>query len=146
MTDDDRSAQVSALATLEALQWLGTPYRHQASVRGVGADCLGLVRGVYRSLGGKETEPLPAYGRRPTKQEEQLLPAAQRYLEEAEKVQPGTVLLFRMRRSLPISHCGIAIAHDRFVHAYDGQRVLSAPLSEFWRSRIAALFCFPDFL
>lgn len=29
-----------------ARQWLGTPYRHQASVRGVGCDCLGLIRGV----------------------------------------------------------------------------------------------------
>ena len=32
--------------------WLGTPYRHQASVRGEGADCLGLVRGVWRELIG----------------------------------------------------------------------------------------------
>jgi hypothetical protein len=32
--------------------WLGTPYRHQASVRGEGADCLGLVRGVWREVVG----------------------------------------------------------------------------------------------
>ena len=28
--------------------WVGTPYRHQASLKGIGADCLGLVRGVWR--------------------------------------------------------------------------------------------------
>ncbi len=26
--------------------WLGTPYVHQASTRGAGADCLGLIRGI----------------------------------------------------------------------------------------------------
>lgn len=24
--------------------WIGTPYLHQASLKGVGTDCLGLVR------------------------------------------------------------------------------------------------------
>ena len=39
--------------------WLGTPYRHQASVRGVGCDCLGLIRGVWRECIGPEPEPVP---------------------------------------------------------------------------------------
>ena len=34
----------------EARSWIGTPYRHQASLKGVGCDCLGLVRGVWRAL------------------------------------------------------------------------------------------------
>ncbi len=41
--------------------WIGTPYRHQASLKGVGADCLGLVRGLWRELIGPEPEVLPAY-------------------------------------------------------------------------------------
>ena len=36
----------------EARDWLGTPYRHQASLKGAGCDCLGLVRGVWRALEG----------------------------------------------------------------------------------------------
>ena len=32
-----------------ARSWIGTPYRHQASLKGVGCDCLGLVRGVGRT-------------------------------------------------------------------------------------------------
>jgi len=44
-----------------ARQWLGTPYRHQASLRGVGCDCLGLVRGVWRDLVGPEPEPMRPY-------------------------------------------------------------------------------------
>ncbi len=33
--------------------WIGTPYHHQASVKGVGTDCLGLVRGVFASVHGR---------------------------------------------------------------------------------------------
>src|SRR3954451_5564191 len=36
----------------EARAWIGTRYRHQASLKGVGCDCLGLVRGVWRGGGG----------------------------------------------------------------------------------------------
>ncbi len=31
--------------------WIGTPFHHQARVRGVGVDCAGLVVGVARELG-----------------------------------------------------------------------------------------------
>ncbi len=40
-----------------------TPYRHQASLKGVGCDCLGLVRGVWRAVVGAEPERAPPYGR-----------------------------------------------------------------------------------
>ena len=34
----------------EARKWLGTPFHHQARLRGVGVDCAGLVIGVARDL------------------------------------------------------------------------------------------------
>jgi NlpC/P60 family putative phage cell wall peptidase len=40
----------------ETRSWIGTPYRHQASLKGVGCDCLGLVRGVWRAVIGVEPE------------------------------------------------------------------------------------------
>ena len=43
-------------------QWIDTPYRHQASKRGVGTDCLGLIRGIWRSLYGTgDPEGMPNY-------------------------------------------------------------------------------------
>ena len=49
-------------AALEAARgWVGTPYRHQASFRGEGADCLGLIRGVWREVIGPEPEALQPY-------------------------------------------------------------------------------------
>lgn len=35
----------------EARTWLGTPYHHQQALKGVGVDCVGLVRGVCAALG-----------------------------------------------------------------------------------------------
>jgi NlpC/P60 family putative phage cell wall peptidase len=43
--------------------WLGTPYHDQASLRGVGCDCLGLARGVWREVVGPEPFPIPPYSR-----------------------------------------------------------------------------------
>ena len=39
----------------EARSWLGTPYRHQGGRKGVGCDCLGLVRGVWKGVSPKST-------------------------------------------------------------------------------------------
>jgi NlpC/P60 family putative phage cell wall peptidase len=45
----------------EARSWIGTPYHHQAALKGVGCDCLGLVRGVWRAVYGADPEHPPAY-------------------------------------------------------------------------------------
>src|SRR4026207_1690547 len=88
-----------------ARTWLGTPYHHQASLKGVGTDCIGLVRGIWRELYGPEPQALPAYTRdwpeahpcRP------LLEAPRRHLVEVSptEAQPGDVLIFRWRRTAP---------------------------------------------
>ncbi len=39
--------------------WIGTPYVHQASTKGAGCDCLGLLRGVWREINGAEPESVP---------------------------------------------------------------------------------------
>ena len=50
---------MSSAVVAAARQFLGTPYRHQASIVGVGCDCLGLLRGVWRVLYGGEPEAMP---------------------------------------------------------------------------------------
>ena len=44
-----------------ARRWIGTPYQHQSSCEGAGADCLGLVRGIWREICGEEPAVVPAY-------------------------------------------------------------------------------------
>ena len=65
-----------------ARTWIGTPYRHQASLKGVGCDCLGLLRGVWREVVGAEPERAPAYSRdwAEASGREAMLDEAARYL------------------------------------------------------------------
>jgi NlpC/P60 family putative phage cell wall peptidase len=128
--------------------WLGTPYHDQASVRGVGCDCLGLIRGVWRELHGPEPLPIPPYGRDwgETGTREPLAEAARPVMIEqsATEVVPGALLLFRMRIGAVAKHCGIVTARDRFIHAYERSGVVEVPLDAGWRRRIAFVFLFPS--
>ncbi|MEX1233592.1 MAG: NlpC/P60 family protein [Roseovarius sp.] len=136
---------------LAARGWIGTPYLHQASCRGAGADCLGLVRGVWREVLGSEPETPPAYSMdwsEPARIEA-LWQAAQRHLQakDAADEAPGDVLLFRMRDGAVAKHLGIAGrvgANASFIHAYSGHAVVESPLSQPWRRRIVARFTFPE--
>ena len=129
--------------------WLGTPYVHQASARGAGCDCLGLIRGVWRELYGAEPEPMPAYT--PDWGEaggnEHLAGGAARHLLPAEgPPAPGEVLLFRMREGAVAKHLGILSAAGpaaAFIHAYDRHGTVESPLSGPWAARIAGRFRFP---
>lgn len=127
-----------------ARRWIGTPYLHQASVEGAGADCLGLLRGVWREIYGAEPEVVPAYT--PDWSEvtgdERLWRAAVRHLVPG-PLAPGAVLLFRMRNGSVAKHLGIAGAKS-FVHAYARHGVVESPLSEPWRRRIVGCFQFPE--
>ena len=131
----------------EARSWIGTPYRHQASLKGVGCDCLGLLRGVWRAVMGAEPELPPPYS--PDWAEaasaETLRDAARRHLVEIsiKDFQPGDVLLFRWRDHLPAKHCGIATAPDAMVHAHDGAAVAEVAITPWWRRHLAYTFRFP---
>lgn len=125
--------------------WLGTPYRHQHSVKGLGTDCLGLLRGVYRDVYGHEPETPPAYSPRwdEVERRELMLGAARRHLTEVAVAQPGDVLVFRMRFDGPAKHCGIMVAPTRMIHAHQKETVAEAALVPYWVSRIVGRFSFP---
>jgi len=131
-----------------ARSWLGTPYQHQASLRGVGTDCLGLLRGIWRTHFGDEPEHVPPYTPDWAEAfgEETLLGAARRYLVEIPMgdARDGDVLLFRMGMGCPAKHCAIVSGEDRIIHAYWGHAVVETRLVPWWRRRIAAPFRFPD--
>ncbi len=128
--------------------WIGTPYLHQAAVRGAGCDCLGLLRGLWREVIGPEPEVPPAYtvDWSEPQGEERLWGAALRHLQPARQDAPGDVLLFRMRDGSVAKHLGIA-GHvgntPTFIHSYARHGVVESPLSAPWARRIVARFTFP---
>ncbi len=138
-------ADSRARIVTEARRWIGTPYRHQASLRGIGCDCLGLVRGVWRDLHGAEPETIPAYGPdwAETDRIEALWQALTRHLMPSTIAQTGQVLLFRMRAGSVAKHLGIQTQtgpQARFIHAYSGHGTVESPLSTPWARRIVARF------
>lgn len=134
----------------EARLWLGTPYLHQASVRGAGSDCLGLLRGVWRALQGAEPQTVPAYTMdwSEASRDETMLAAASRWLIAKPLIQAeiGDVIIFRMRAGFVAKHVGIVSdlgAYPKFIHAYTGHGVVENALTAPWARRIAGRFEFP---
>ncbi|NLS02868.1 peptidase P60 [Rhizobium sp. P32RR-XVIII] len=136
-----------ALAAAEG--WIGTPYRHQASAKVIGCDCLGLIRGVWRELYGEEPELPPPYARAWAERsgKDRLMDAALRHFGEAlpaDEAQPGDLLLFRWRPDMAAKHAGIFAGEKSFIHAYEQAAVIRSALVPSWRRRIAAVFRFPE--
>lgn len=130
-----------------ARAWLGTPYHDQASLRGVGCDCLGLARGVWREVVGNQPFVIPPYSRDwgETGPHEVLAEGARSAMIEIapHDVGPGTLLIFRMERRAIAKHVGILTEADTFIHAYERLGVTEEPLTLPWRRRIAFAFLFP---
>lgn len=134
-------------AISSARGWIGTPYVHQASLKGVGCDCLGLLRGVWRELRGEEPEPVPPYSAdwAEASGEETLYAALRRSLTQIgnSEISPGDVALFRMAAGAPAKHCGL-FAHREskptLIHARRNSRVSEEPFSPFWRRKLAYAF------
>ena len=130
-----------------ARRWLGTPYHDQASLRGVGCDCLGLARGVWRDLVGVELQAIPPYSRDwgETGAREVLAEGARGMMIEVllTQIGPGALVLFRMAPRAIAKHVGILTAPDRFIHAYDRLGVIEEALTTAWSRRIAFAFRFP---
>lgn len=146
------SVQPGAEVVDRARAWIGTPYRHQASCRGAGADCLGLLRGLWRDLVGSEPEAIPAYTpdwSEPSRTED-LLEAATRHMIRVptDAARPGDALVMRMRDGAVAKHVGILAlsvsGHRTLIHAYSGHGVVESPLTPVWARRVAGAFRFPD--
>lgn len=140
-------ADLGSRAADEARRWIGTPYRHQASRQGAGCDCLGLVRGVWRALYGADPGPTPAYSpdwSEPTGAERLLAAADATLARRIGPLQPGDVLLFRMRRSGPAKHLGVLSDAGALIHAHSKRGVVEAMLGAAWMARLAAAYSWPE--
>ncbi|MDE1939814.1 MAG: C40 family peptidase [Alphaproteobacteria bacterium] len=130
-----------------ARAWIGTAYVHQASVKGAGCDCLGLLRGVWRELRGDEPESPPPYSPdwAEVRGTETLHDALARHLRAVtlDELQPGDVALFRMVARGPAKHCAIVGVRDgalTLIHARQNKRVGEEVFTPAWRRKLAYAF------
>jgi len=143
-----KNAQITPSRIVKATRrWIGTPYHDQASVRGVGCDCLGLLRGVWRDVIGPEPILVPPYSRDwgEAGPIEVLAEAAGAAMLEIPITQTrtGDVILFRMRAGAIAKHVGILGNTDTFIHAYERTGVIEEHLTNAWQRKIAYAFRFP---
>ena len=143
------AAEPSAVLAI-ARVWLGTPYLHQSSLQGVGCDCLGLARGIWRALHGDEPWEVPPDSRDwgEAGKREVLAEAARTALIEIplDAAGPGTLILFRMGSGVPAKHCGLlgeSVIRPSLIHAYDRSGVVDEAFTSAWSRRATFAFLFP---
>jgi NlpC/P60 family putative phage cell wall peptidase len=131
-----------------AESWIGTPYRHQGAAKGIGCDCIGLIRGIWREFYGDEPGTVPPYAPDWAERsgEDRLAEAAFRLFGEPLPLtlaEPGDLLLFRWRPDCVAKHAGILVGPAHFIHAYEQAAVTRSALVPSWRRRVAAVHRFP---
>jgi len=102
----------------EARTWVGTPYLHQARMKLVGVDCIGVVIGTARALGLVATDfDITGYSRQP---DGTLIEKAGRYMTRITQaaMQPGDVVAIAFDGDpqhfgilVDYRHGGLAIVH-----------------------------------
>jgi NlpC/P60 family putative phage cell wall peptidase len=113
------SAAVRAAVVTEAKSWIGTPFHHEACVKGAGVDCLMLLKGVYTEAGVVRSLKIPHYSAdwHLHQNAERYMEGLLRYAREIDgPPEPGDIALFRFGRTF--SHGAIVTAWPRLVHAY----------------------------
>jgi len=115
----------------EAYSWLGTPYHHQAMVKGAGVDCAMILVAIYREAG-----LLPAdFDPRPYPQDWHLHRDEERYLgwvlkvcHETDTPQLGDVAVWKFGRTF--SHGAVYVGDNKIIHSYIGRGVVLDELDQ----------------
>lgn len=138
-----------AAIAIEARTWIGTRWHHQASAKGAGSDCIGLVAGVAAACGVAEAAAFLAapefrcYGREP--EPALLLAGCDRWLDRIAigDARLGDVLLFRFRNEPQHFALITREAPDYITHAYAQARgVVENRLDDVWRARVVRAYRF----
>lgn len=140
-----------AAIVAEARSWLGTPWQHQARVKGAGVDCAGLVIGVARALGIVAADmDVNGYARMPDGHS--LLAHCDAWMQRiaCTSARAGDVVVMRFDERP--QHLAIAIDYPHgglgIVHAFDSQdrkraRVVEHRLAPSLRGAIVAAYRMP---
>lgn len=129
----------------EARGYIGTAFRHQGRIKGIGVDCIGLVIGIANALGLSDYD-ITDY---PVSPNSTMMAAKLReHLDEIafKELLPGDIAWFKIVREP--QH--VAIITEVFpemmmLHAYSKHpvsAVIEQPMGELWRRRIFGCYRF----
>lgn len=131
----------------EAREWVGVRWRHQASNKKHGTDCIGLIAGVGKELGMPEANRWVSDARR-TSYGHQPDPVMLRatVLEYLVPIPVTSVYLgdiLMMKFEVEPQHFAIVSCMDpyRIIHAYaQVRKVVENGVDRLWQSRIVAAY------
>lgn len=145
---EETSLEKTEQAVALAREWIGTPYQHQACLKGVGVDCVGLIRGVYHGLYGVEAPELINYSADwgDSNGNETMVAAAEKYLEPVplDQLASGHVVLLRWQKHRVAKHSMILTGPETAIHAYNNSPVTEINLHRFWLSKIVYAYTWPE--
>jgi NlpC/P60 family putative phage cell wall peptidase len=134
-----------AAVVAEARSWIGTRWHHQASLKGVGTDCIGLVGGVALALGvpgaaaWRDTPAFHNYGRKPDPKV--LLAGCDTLMDRVTDMREGDVLVLRFDSGPQHFAFLTSVEPPAIVHALaQARRVTEARLDRAWRERIVRVY------
>lgn len=131
----------------ESRSWKGTPFKHQARLKSIGCDCIGLIVGVIKELnleinGRKITElDRQNYSRIP--QGQLLKKSLDNIFPEAKLVSEGDIFLMKFLNEP--QHVGLVSCIDKnkisIIHSYQQSKgVVEHILSENWKKRLIKFY------
>lgn len=113
MLEGDRKGIVK-----ETLTWVGTPYKYAGCDKGDGTDCSGMVLRVYEDVTGIK---LPRNSRQQSEFCDTL---------KHDDVRPGDLVFFATGKDPEaVSHVGIMIDDNRFVHSSTKKGVIMSEMT-----------------
>lgn len=124
----------------EAREWIGTPFIHQGRTKGVGCDCVGVLKVTAETL-GITLEDIINYGRFPDSEmlkkhlNKVLIPIS------IDKAIPGDILLFKIMGNP--QHLGLLT--DKGILHTDSTigRVVEHIFDTKWKKRLVRAYKFP---
>lgn len=102
----------------EAMEWIGTPFHHQAQLKGVGVDCANLLIGVYSRVGLVDAfrpDPYPQDWHLHN-DEPRFINNLLQYADQVDAPLPGDIAMFKYGRHA--AHGAIVSEWPRVIHAW----------------------------
>jgi NlpC/P60 family putative phage cell wall peptidase len=131
-----------------AREWIGTPHHHQASVKGVGADCVGFLKGVALETGLVTPELASTwptdYSMQPSGGQLRRLCSGVLCLVPFDSRAPADIVLLRF--ALEPQHLAMLTQVspvDYVIHCAE-KGVVAHRLDSVWRARIVRVYRFPS--
>lgn len=127
-----------------AREYVGTPFVHQARLKGIGVDCIGLVTGIGKDLGLINYDHV-VYPRYSSNGDQLMFHMRKAFVEiDVDKRQPADVIIYWTDKNSKHPQHLAVLTDNGIIHTYDRvKKVVETPSHPTWDDRITHAFQWP---